>query len=72
MATWTSDRRLYLDADGNVVEANDPAKRTLLVSAGGKLTEERARELGLVTDDAKGKAPVNNKAKKAPVNKAKE
>lgn len=72
MATWTSDRRLYLDEVGNVVEAKDPAKRTLLVGAGGKLTEEQARQYGLLDEDGKGKAPVSNKARSAPANKTKE
>lgn len=71
MATFVSDRRLYLDADGNVVEATDPTKTTLLVGVGGKLTEDQARQYGLLGDeDEKGKAPADNKAKAAPSNKA--
>lgn len=46
-----SDRRLYLDAEGNVVEANDPKKRTLLVGKGGELPMEDARRYGLVGDE---------------------
>ena len=45
---WTSDRRLYLDAAGTVVEEGDPASATLLVIEGGVLDMARARELGLV------------------------
>lgn len=71
MPMWVSDKRLYLDADGNVVEATDPTKATLLVAEGGKLTEDQARQYGLLGDeDAKGKAPTDNKAKVAPANKA--
>jgi hypothetical protein len=67
MATneWTADRRLYLDKDGNVVEADDPARATLLVNAGAALPLDQARALGLV--DADGAAV---KAKKASANKA--
>ena len=51
--TWTSDRRLYLAADGvTVVEHDDPRKATLLVPAGGTLPLDRARALGLVTPRA--------------------
>ena len=72
---WTSDRRLYLDAAGTVVEEGDPASATLLVIEGGTLDMARARELGLV-DAAEGKqvaappatkqalGPVATKAKK--------
>ena len=51
---WTSDRRLYLDAAGSVVEEGDPTSATLLVIEGGTLDMARARELGLV-DAPEGK-----------------
>lgn len=72
MPAYVSDRRLYLTKDGAVVEANDPAKLTLLVSEGGTLTEAQARQYGLVDEDGKAKVLTANKAKKAPANKAKE
>lgn len=78
---YTADRPLFLDKDGNVVEASDPNKLTKLVDAGGKLTAEQAKQYGLSGDpvpsdaadepaEAKAKAPVDNKAKAAPANKA--
>lgn len=45
---WTSDRRLYLDAAGNVVEAGDRNRATLLVCAGGQIPKARAKALGLI------------------------
>jgi len=67
MAAWIADRRIYLDAQGNAVEANDPAKATLLVPVGGTLPLERARALGLVPTPAAPPEPA--KAKIAPANK---
>lgn len=49
--TFTASRRLYLDADGNVVEHDSPHKSSLLVAEGGTLPMKRARELGLVGED---------------------
>lgn len=74
--TYTADRRLYLDANGVVVEADDPNRATLLVQAGGTLPHARAVELGLLeapSDDEKAAdAPAANKAKARPAaNKAK-
>lgn len=69
---WTSDRRLYLDDEGKVVGADDPGRTTLLVGEGGKLPADRARELGLISDedpapskpdDDKRKQPTNDKRK---------
>lgn len=45
---WTADRRLYLDVEGNVVEADDPARVQLLVAEGGHLPVEEAERLGLL------------------------
>lgn len=50
-AAYTADRRLYLDKDGKVVEAKDPTRVRLLAPAGGQIPMERARALGLVTDE---------------------
>lgn len=45
---WISSERLYLDKDGNVVGAKDPAKLTLLVAEGGALPFATAVKYGLV------------------------
>lgn len=47
---YKADRRLYLNAEGKVVEDSDPAKLTLLVHEGGTLPLARARELGLTEE----------------------
>lgn len=49
---YVADRRLYLDKDGNVVEAKDPKKTTLLVAQGNTLPEEVARKHGLIKEEA--------------------
>lgn len=71
-SAFISDRRLYLDENGNAVEANDPARSTLLVGKGGAMPMARARELGIVgigdaapSDETEAKAitaPPQNKA----------
>lgn len=69
---WTADRRLYLDKDGKAVEADDPARVSLLVAAGGTIPLSDAERYGLVTvtpAEVKAKAPTPNKAKAAPENK---
>jgi hypothetical protein len=70
---WTADRRLYLDANDRVVEANDPTRVKLLVSAGNTIPLADAQRYGLVSNDgakAVSKAPAN-KALAGPVeNKA--
>lgn len=63
---YTSEKRLYLTADGKVVEEGDPNAATLLVGEGGQLSDEDAEHYGLV----KGKA-VNN-ANEAPAEDATE
>lgn len=45
---WTAPERLYLDAAGKAVKADDPTRQSLLVAAGGTLPIARARELGLI------------------------
>jgi hypothetical protein len=76
MAAYIADRRLYLNKDGKVVEDGDPSKVSLLVGAGGSLSEARARELGLIKEEPveeKAKAePARNKVRaSAPANKSK-
>ena len=66
---WTADRRIYLDSQGNAVEADDPTKATLLAPVGGTLPLERARALGLVPvapEPAKAKITPANKGRRAP------
>lgn len=85
--TWTANRRLYLNKAGTVVEADDPARTSLLVAEGGSLPLEQARALGLVnvtpevveetemaspSEKAKADAPSNKARAKAPENKAQE
>jgi hypothetical protein len=70
VSTWTANRRIYLDQHGRAVEADDPARASLLVPAGGTLPLERARALGLVADPEPpapaGKPSPKNKLKAAP------
>jgi len=63
---WTADRRLYLDKDGKVVEANDPSRATLLIAAGGNMSLADAERYGLIAPAAPAE-----KARPAPANKAK-
>lgn len=58
---WVSDRRIYLNAIGQAVEASDPARVSLLVAQGGTIPLADAERLGL----------TGEKAKAAPANKAK-
>jgi hypothetical protein len=69
MAGWIADRRLYLDKDGNMVEADNPARVRLLIHTGQTMTEADARKYGLINNE-----PVAETAEKAmspsPANKA--
>lgn len=58
-----SDRRLYLDKQGRVVEHTDPSKVTLLVAAGGTLLESEARRLGLLKEAEPTAKPKPQKTK---------
>jgi hypothetical protein len=44
---YTADRDLYLDRSGQVVEASDPTRSTLLARAGQTVPRARADELNL-------------------------
>lgn len=70
---YKSDRRLFLDRDGKVVEDGDPTAAFLLVGAGGELDDDIAQQYGLVNaaPEAKAvsKAPENKAVAKAPANK---
>lgn len=50
--SYIAKERLYLDADGNVVGADDPNRATLLVGKGGTLTAEQAAKYGLTGEKA--------------------
>lgn len=64
---WTSDKRLYLDSNGNVVAANHPDKLTLLVREGGQMPMAQAVALGLVANkEAKPEAEVSEEAEAKP------
>ena len=74
-AMWTSNRRIYLNAEGQPVEANDPARASLLVAEGGSIPQEQAVSLGLIeVEPAKVKAlkptEAEDKAVKPAENKA--
>jgi hypothetical protein len=56
-----SDRRLYLDAEGKVVEADNPSRAQLLVSKGGEIPMEDARRYGLVEEATERAAPQAEK-----------
>lgn len=47
------DRKLWQDADGNVVEDGDPAATILIGPEGRELPIAQAREFGLVDADGK-------------------
>lgn len=66
---WTSDRRLYLNAEGEAVEADDPTRIKLLVAAGGSIPLADAERYGLVTVTPAVVTPAE-KAKEKPANKA--
>lgn len=58
MAVYISDRRLWLDAEGKVVEDGDPKAHSLLISGPGKkIPEAQARALGLMGDEPTGDIP---------------
>jgi hypothetical protein len=75
---YTAHERLYLNADkSKVVKEGDPDARFLLVAEGGEITDDEAREYGLMgehahrdmpaampaADEAKAQAPASNKAR---------
>lgn len=70
---YLSKKRLYLTADGTVVEGDDPAAATLLVGEGCELDDATAEQYGLTATASKAKsAPPENKVlTAAPENKSK-
>jgi hypothetical protein len=45
---YIADRNLYLDAEGNLVEEDDPAQVRQLIGKGGALSTEVAEKYGLL------------------------
>jgi hypothetical protein len=80
---FVSDKRLYLDKDGNVVGDKDPNKFKLLVNVGGSLSAEDAAKYGLgqegteedateeATDEEEGEGEENSSTAKSPTAKPK-
>lgn len=58
MKGWEANRDLYLDKEGNVVEAGDPYAAFLLARAGRVIPEAQMNQYGV-----KKKAPGKAKAK---------
>jgi hypothetical protein len=72
--TYTSDKWLWLDADGNVTD-QQPSSGSLLVAAGGEIPDKVAARYGLTTDagadeKAQQNAPANKAKQAAPENKS--
>jgi hypothetical protein len=65
--TYTSDKRLYLDKDGKVVE-DAPESGSLLVGEGGELSDEEAQKYGLSNKSAE--QPDAKQVAEPPENKA--
>lgn len=61
---WISDRRLYLDKKGHVVEDGDAAAVDLLCGHSDAIPVEQAQKLGLVDKDG-NTLPPKEKAGKA-------
>ncbi len=64
-ALFTADRRLYLNAEGEAVEADDPNRITLLAAKGTQFSMSHAQQLGLAGDDGAPLKPKKASAKKA-------
>jgi hypothetical protein len=54
---FVSDKRVYADRDGNVVDAKDPNRARLVVAEGGSLSHEEALKYGLVKEGEGAEAP---------------
>lgn len=68
---YTSDRRIWLNADKTkVVEDGSADAAFLLVGEGGQLSDEEAEQYGLTKQPEKAKAEQPNKAKAPAENKA--
>lgn len=56
------DRRLYLNAEGKVVEDGDKSAAFLLGAEGATISYDRALEVGLIDEDGKTVAPKTAEA----------
>lgn len=54
-----SDKRLIRTFDGQIVEAGPGVSGTLVVGIGAELTEDRARELGIIGKKVEQSSPVS-------------
>ena len=54
--SYTSDKRLYLTREGEVVGEGDERAATLLVGEGGQLSDEQAAKYGLTGKQAAPKS----------------
>lgn len=63
---FKADRRIYLDKDGKAVEADDPARATLLIAEGQSMPIADARRYGLVAEEASTPAPDQGEPGDAP------
>lgn len=75
---YIADRNLYLDADGNLVEEDNPAQVRQLIGRGGSLSKADAEKYGLMKSakpeaeeegEEKATAPKANKSAKPAKNK---
>lgn len=70
MADVTADRRLYLDADGALVEEGDPGATSLWCNEGDVITDADAEAFGYKpkrsSRRSKSKSKPANKSRKAP------
>lgn len=62
---FVADKDYFADKDGNLVEANDPAKLTKIVGEGGTLSAEEAAKYGLSNE-----APESEEAEEETVTRA--
>lgn len=71
-----ADRKLWLNAEGQVVEDGDPAARSLFCTPGQQIPKDRAKEVGLKVAKKATKKPApkktsNKKASAAATKKGK-
>lgn len=70
---WTADRRIYVNAQDQVVEEGAPDAAFLLVGAGGTLPLAEARRRGLVAEEASAQEPQGEeKAQPSSANKSRQ
>lgn len=55
--SYTSDKRVYVDKAGKVVDEKDPARHSLLVAVGGSIPMETARAAGLLSEESPDASP---------------